>query len=92
MLRKFAVLTISLVALAGLAFAADDETPTGKIMEQIKNKTNAIRKATRTAAEYKKSARRSPRTPRTIVKLAKEAREIKDRPRRRRSPSPSGRS
>ena len=78
MLRKFAVLSISLLALAGLAFAADDETPTGKIMEKINSKNNAIRKATRTAAEYKKSGSHIPKDVEEIVKLAKEAREIKD--------------
>jgi cytochrome c556 len=78
MLRKFAILAVTLVTLAGLSYAADDETPTGKIMEQINNKNNAIRKATRTAAEYKKGSASIPKTAEEIIKLAKEAREIKD--------------
>ena len=78
MMRKFAILAATLVALAGLSYAADDETPTGKIMEQINNKNNEIRKATRTAADYKKSGSKIPKAAEEIIKLAKEARELKE--------------
>ncbi len=79
MLRKFAILTVTLITLAGLSFAADDEeTPTTKIMEQIQNKTNALRKATRTKADYAKSTKAITKDTEDVVKLAKEAREIKE--------------
>ena len=78
MLSNLAVLTVSLGTLAGLACPADDESPTAKLMEQIQNKTNAIRKVTRNAAEYKKGAASIPKDAEVIIKLSKEAREIKD--------------
>src|SRR4051794_4866998 len=78
MLRKFAVLTVSLGIIAGLAVAADDESPTAKIMEKVNVKHSALRKSTRTAAEFKKSGSTIPKNTEEIVKLAKEAREIKD--------------
>ena len=78
MLRKFAVLSISLVTLAGLAFAADDESPTGKIMESINKRNNAFRKATRTAAEYKKTSSTIPKLAEELIEEAKKAREIKE--------------
>ncbi len=79
MLRKFAILSVTLITLAGLSFAADDdETPTGKIMEQIQNKTNALRKATRTKADFAKSTKVITTDTEAVVKLAKEAREIKE--------------
>lgn len=80
MLRKLAVLSATLVALAGLGFAADDddETPTGKIMEQINKHHNDIRKATRNAVEYKKSGGKIPEYAEKLIVEAKKAREIKD--------------
>jgi cytochrome c556 len=81
MSRKFAVLSValSLVTLAGLSFANDDkETPTGKLMEQLNKKNNDLRKATRTAAEYKKSGSTIPKTVEELNKLAKEARDLKE--------------
>ncbi len=78
MLRKFAVLAASLFTMAGLAWAADEETPTGKLMEQIQNKTNAIRKVTRNAVEYKKGAASIAKNAEEVIKLSKEGREIKD--------------
>jgi hypothetical protein len=61
MVRKLAILALSLVALGGISFAADDESETGKIMEKINAKNNDIRKATRTAADYKKSGSKIPK-------------------------------
>lgn len=79
MLRKFAALAVTLGTLAGLAIAADEEdSPTAKLMEQIQNKTNAMRKSTRTASEFKKSAATIPKNAGDVIKLSKEAREIKD--------------
>ena len=78
LLRKFAVLSLSLGLLAGLAIAADDESPTAKLMEKINSKHGALRKSTRTAAEFKKSGSTIPKNTEELVKLAKEAREIKD--------------
>jgi cytochrome c556 len=78
MLRKFAVLTVSLGIIAGLAVAADDESPTAKIMEKINIKHTALRKSTRTAAEFKKSGSTIAKNVEELVVEAKKAREIKD--------------
>ncbi len=81
MLRKFAILTIAVASMAGLSFtfaAFDDETETGKIMEKINNTNRAIQKATRNAADYKKTGSTIPKNVEDIVKLAKEARELKE--------------
>ena len=80
MLRKLAVLSVAMIALAGLSFAADDddETPTGKLMEQINKAHNDLRKATRNAAEYKKGVATIPKTAGTLIEKAKEAKKIKE--------------
>ncbi len=74
--RKFAILSVTVLAFAGLT-VADDESPLEKLMEQVQNKTNAIRKVTRNAAEYKKGAASIPKDAEVLIKLAKEAREDK---------------
>jgi cytochrome c556 len=79
MLRKFAILAIALVTLAGFTLAADDdESPTGKLMEKINNANKPVQKATRNASEYAKGASGIPKSVEEIVKLAKEARELKE--------------
>lgn len=78
MLRKFAVLAVGLLTVAGLAYGADDETETGKIMEKINNLNRPIQKATRNAVEYKKGAASVAKNAEAIIKLAKEAREMKE--------------
>jgi cytochrome c556 len=80
MLRKLAVLSVSLAALAGLAFAApdDEETETRKIMEKINKHHNDIRKATRNAPEYKKGAAKIPEYASQLIVEAKKARELKE--------------
>ncbi len=77
MLRKFAIAALSMTLLAGFAIAAD-ENPLEKLMEQVQAKTNAIRKVTRNAAEYKKGAASIAKDCETIVKLAKESRDMKE--------------
>ncbi len=57
---------------------ADDESPLEKLMEQIQNKTNAIRKVTRNAAEYKKGAASIAKDTEEVLKLAKESRDFKE--------------
>jgi cytochrome c556 len=79
MLRKFAVLSVVLITVAGLAFATDDdESPTGKLMEVINKKNNDLRKATRTAAEYKKGGSTIPKLAEELIEKAKEAKKIKE--------------
>lgn len=79
MLRKFAVLSLSLLVLAGIGFAADDdESETNKLMSQVNKKNNELRKTSRTAAEYKKSSSKIPMIADEMIKLAKEARDIKE--------------
>jgi cytochrome c556 len=79
MLRKLAVLSVTLVTVAGLAFAApDDETETRKIMEKINKHHNDIRKATRNAPDYKKSGGKIPEYAQQLIAEAKKARELKE--------------
>jgi cytochrome c556 len=87
MIWKFAILTVSLGIVAGLAIAADDEeTPTMKIMEKINVKHTALRKSTRNTTEFKKSGSTIAKNTEEVVKLAKEAREIKDTAEREKKP------
>ena len=78
MFRKFAILAVTVTAFAGLALAADDDSPLAKIMEQVNKKHGAIRKATSNATNYKKGAAGIPKDVEEIVKLGKEARDIKE--------------
>ena len=75
--RKFAIVALSMTFLAGLTLA-DEESPLEKLMEKIQAKTNAIRKVTRNAAEYKKGAASIAKDTEEIVKLAKESRDMKE--------------
>lgn len=58
MLRKWMVLAAMMVSVsvlaAGLSMADDDESPVHKLMEKVGTKSNAIKKAIRTAPAYKK--------------------------------------
>ncbi len=78
MFRKFAILTVTMISLAGLAMAAADESPLEKIMEQINKKHGALRKATNTATNFKKGVAGIPKDAEEIIKLAKEARDVKE--------------
>ena len=77
MMRKFAIAVLSLGLFAGLTLA-DEEGPFEKLMEQIQNKTNAMRKVTRNAAEYKKGADSIAKDTKEVLKLAKESRGYKE--------------
>ena len=77
MLRKFAIAAAAMTLLVGYT-VADDDSPLEKLMEQIQNKTNAIRKVTRNAAEYKKGAGSIAKDTDVILKLAKESRDFKE--------------
>ncbi len=77
MFRKFAILSATMITCAGIAWAADP-SPTEKLMEGINKNHQAIRKATNSAANYKKGAASIPKEVEELVKRAKEAREIKD--------------
>lgn len=79
MSRKFAVLSVALIALAGFVYAADDdETETGKLMEVINKKNTELRNATRTAANYKKSVATIAKSAEELIEKAKEAKKIKE--------------
>ena len=77
MLRKFAIAALSMTFLAGITLA-DEDSPLEKLMEKIQAKTNAIRKVTRNAAEYKKGAASIAKDTEEIVKLARESRDMKE--------------
>jgi cytochrome c556 len=84
MLRKWLVFTSSasmLVALGvvvGPTFsrAGDDESPLGKVMEQVNKKYNNVKKGTRTLIAFKKSQKDVETSSKELVKLAKEAKEL----------------
>lgn len=81
MLRRFAILavSVSLTAAAGLSFAAaEDDTPFQKSMSSVNKSTTALRKTTRTEAEYKKSKDTISKNADVIAKVGKESRELKD--------------
>lgn len=79
MLRKFAILAVSVSALAGLSLAADDDdTPFQKSMTQVNKANSAIRKSTRTDAEFKKTGDTVGKNAEIIAKVGKESRELKD--------------
>lgn len=79
MSRKFAVLSVALITVAGFAFADDDdESPTMKLMEVINKKNTDLRNATRTAANYKKSAGTIPKAAEELIAKAKEAKKLKE--------------
>ncbi len=78
MLRKFAIVALSLTLLGGISVLADDESPLEKLMEKIQNKTNAMRKVTRNAAEYKKGAASIAKDAEEVIKLSKESRDMKE--------------
>lgn len=77
MFRKFAIAALTFGLFASLTLA-DDESPLEKLMEQIQNKTNAMRKVTRNAAEYKKGAESIAKDTKEVLKLAKESRDFKE--------------
>lgn len=82
MLRRFAVLaaSVTLSALAGLSLgaAADEDTPFQKSMSSVNKSTTALRKTTRTEAEFKKSKDTISKNADVIAKVGKESRELKD--------------
>jgi cytochrome c556 len=86
MLRKWLVFISSasvLVAfgvVVGPSFtrAADDESPLGKVMENVNKQYNNIKKATRNAPTFKKKQKEVETSAKELVKLAKEAGAIKD--------------
>lgn len=77
MLRKFAIAALTMSCFAGLTMA-DDGGPLETIMKGIQSKTNAIRKASRTAADYKKGAASIAKDCEEVIKLSKESRDIKE--------------
>ena len=77
MFRKIAIATLTLGLFAGISLA-DDESPLEKLMEKIQNKTNAMRKVTRNAAEYKKGAESIANDTKDVIKWAKESRDFKE--------------
>ena len=79
--RKFALLAATMLgvsfALTGLAFAAEYAGDLEKQMETINKKTAAIRKATKSAAAWKKDGKTVAADALEIAKLAKEAKKDK---------------
>ena len=77
MLRKFSIAAVIMASFAGFS-VADDESPLEQLMEKIQAKTNALNKATRNAAEYKKAAGSITKDLEEVLKLSKESREFKE--------------
>ncbi len=79
MLRKFAILAVSVSALAGLSMAADDEeSPFQTQMSEINKKHTALRKATRTDAAFAKAGDSISKDAQAVAKIGKEYREHKE--------------
>jgi cytochrome c556 len=72
-----ALLAFGLAAGPGL-YGADDETPLGKIMEQVNKHNSTITKGTRTKVAYAKDRKNVEKSAKELYKLAKEAKPIKD--------------
>ena len=79
MLRKLAIAALTMSLLAGLS-VADDHEALETIMKGIQSKTTAFRKATRTAADYKKNSASIVKDCDEVIKLAKESREKEKKP------------
>lgn len=78
MSRKFAasaaMMLVVALSVTGLTLA-DDDSPLAKQMNGINAKTGVIKKATKTAATWKKDAKPTVAAAEEIVKLGKEARK-----------------
>lgn len=61
--------------VAGLSYA-DEGGPLHELMEKVNVKSNAIKKATRTAVAYKKAQKDLPALAEELVKLSKEAKDL----------------
>ncbi|MDE2508085.1 MAG: cytochrome c [Planctomycetota bacterium] len=77
-LTTAAVTTLVASVLAGASISADEDSPLHKIMEKVQAKSGAIRKATRTPAQWKKDAKKAAESAEAIVKLAKETKPMTD--------------
>jgi cytochrome c556 len=62
--------------LAGLSVADDEGGPLHELMEKVNTKSNAIKKATRSATVYKKSQKDLPALADELVTLSKEAKGL----------------
>ncbi|WP_422930773.1 cytochrome c [Singulisphaera sp. PoT] len=80
MIRKWMVLAVTMASVsvlaAGLSFADDDDSPVHKLMEKVGSKSNAIKKATRTAPAYKKAQKDLAKVADELIELAKESKKL----------------
>jgi cytochrome c556 len=81
MLRKWTILasvvTAVTLAVTGLSMGADEDSPLHKVMEKVNAKNNAIKKATRTPAAYKKAQKELAGYADELIDLGKQSREMK---------------
>ena len=68
---------LGVIAAPGLR-GADDETPLGKVMEQVNKHNSTITRATRNKTNFAKSRKDVEKSAKEFVKLAKEAKPMKD--------------
>lgn len=82
MKRKWIALTAimsSVAALAiGSAWAADEDSPLHKLMEDVNKKNLTITKGVRTAVAYKKAQKDVAESAKALAKLGKDARDMDD--------------
>jgi cytochrome c556 len=80
--RKWMILAAVLVSVtamtAGISFAADEDSPLYKLMEQVNKNNLVVTKGVRTAVAFKKAQKDVAVSAEELTKLAKQAREIKD--------------
>lgn len=78
--RKWMVTLVTMfsfsVVVAGMSLADDEGGPLHELMENVNAKSNAIKKATRTAVAYKKSQKDLPALAEELTKLSKEAKTL----------------
>lgn len=75
-LERLAPIALGIVFGPAFSRAADDESPLGKVMEQVNKKYNSIKKGVRTQPVFKKSQKDVETNSKALIKLAKEAKDL----------------
>jgi cytochrome c556 len=71
------MLVLGIIAAPGLR-GADDETPLGKLMEQVNKHNSTITRATRNKTNFAKSRKDVEKSAKELAKLGKEAKPMKE--------------
>jgi cytochrome c556 len=77
-LSAAALFVLSIIAGPGLRGAVDDETPLGKLMENVNKHNSTITKGTRNKTNFAKSRKDVTKSAKELAKLAKLAKPMKE--------------